>query len=80
MINRIADHVFPIGGGSLGAIFGGVILNPQHILHVAIDAAILAIVGGIVGFLTKLILDRIFPRRDKSKHIGGFIENENNKK
>jgi len=66
-MNKILDIAFPVTGGSLGAIVGGLALSPEHILHVAIDAAILAIVGGIVGYVVKYLMDKLLPKKQKRK-------------
>jgi len=52
MINKILDWVFPIGGAA-GASLGAYIFDAQHHVIIAIDAFIIALVGGITGWLVK---------------------------
>ncbi len=56
MVDKFLDHAFPIGGGSVGAIIGAV---PFNIFHTVLQAAIFALVGGVVGWLVKVGLDYI---------------------
>ena len=60
MIHRIFDHIFPVGGASLGAI-GSISLHGAG--DMALQAAIFAIVGGIIGWTIKFTLDKIFKKK-----------------
>jgi len=60
MNNKFFDYLFPISGGAGGSIFG--IITFGTIAETAITAAIFAIVGGVIGFFVKKILDRFYKK------------------
>ena len=64
MKNELLNFVFPITGGSLGSV-GIVFTNITWIQagDLALQAAIAAIVGGCIGYLTKRILDIVFRKK-----------------
>lgn len=60
MKNRTFDFLFPVVGGSAGAtspIWSTITWS--HVGELAIEAAILAVVGGIVGWSMKKGLDKL---------------------
>lgn len=59
--DKISD-IFPIFGGSLGAVSQANILNSFPSWEAIIAAILLSIVGSLFGYLVKLIIDWI---RDK---------------
>ena len=64
MSDKVFNYMFPIGGGASGA-FGTVITNIswQGIGDMALQAAIFALVGGLIGWSVKFILDKIFKKK-----------------
>ena len=71
MISKILDWVFPVGGAA-GAPLAVYIFDAQHHIVVAVDAAIIAVVGGIVGWTVKKVADWLLEswkcRKDKKKN------------
>lgn len=60
MNNKFFDYLFPVGGGAGGGVFG--VITFGTIAETAITAAVFAIVGGVIGFFVKKILDRIYKK------------------
>ena len=58
MINKIFNFIFPIGGGSVGAT-SSIFLNIswKGIDQLIFEAAILAIIGAVIGWGVKHTLD-----------------------
>jgi len=56
--------MFPIGGGSIGAI-SPIFTNVtwQGIGDMALQAAVLAFVGGVIGWSVKRLLDCLFKKK-----------------
>ena len=60
MSDRIFNHAFPIGGGSVGAL-GSITWNGAG--DMALQAAIFALVGGLIGWTVKFVLDKLFKKK-----------------
>lgn len=60
MSDRLFNHLFPIGGGSLGAV-GSITWHGAG--DMALQAAIFALVGGIIGWTVKFTLDKIVKKK-----------------
>lgn len=64
MIDRILDYLFPIGGGSAGGILGAFnTITWGGVVETALNAAIFAIVGGVLGYAVKVLFDRLFKHK-----------------
>ena len=67
MKNRIFNNALPIGGGSIGGLtplFANMNTITWHgVGDLAIQAAILALVGGLIGWLVKRVLDCVFKKK-----------------
>ena len=59
MKDKFLNFLFPVGGGSAAAAISGI----GEMGEMAIQAIIFALVGGIVGWLVKYSLDRIFKKK-----------------
>lgn len=57
MYNKIADSILPVVGGATGAATQTAEIMSQVSLANCINAAILAAIGAIVGYMIKLGLD-----------------------
>lgn len=64
MNNKFFDYLFPVGGGAGGGVFGMITFG--EMTNIAISAAIFAIVGGIIGWGIKLLLDNIYKKFKKN--------------
>ena len=64
MKDRLADFLFPVGGGSIGATTS-VISNItwSGLWEIALQAAIAGVVGGVIGWAIKRIMDAIFKEK-----------------
>ena len=61
-------NIFPIGGGSAGAVYQINNINGYFpTWEVIISTIIVAIIGAIIGYAVKLILDVVF-HKFKQKH------------
>ena len=67
MKNRIYNNIFPVGFGSIGGatpVLANISTISWHgIGDLAIQAAILAFVGGLIGWGVKRALDVIFKKK-----------------
>lgn len=61
-MNKIADYVFPVGGGASGGLLSFITFT--DFIQWGLSAAIFALVGGIVGYFVKIMLDRIFKKNE----------------
>jgi len=57
MIDNFMNYFYPVSGGSIGAIVG--MLTLDNVIDTALNAAIFAFVGGIIGLLVKIGADSI---------------------
>lgn len=64
MKDRMLNNFFPISGGSIGAV-SPVIMNItwSGVWELALQAAIFAIIGGVLGWSTKRGLDYVFSKK-----------------
>lgn len=64
MKDRIGDFFFPVAGGSIGTATS-VIANItwSGLGEIAVHAAVAGVVGGIIGWLVKRVLDAIAKTR-----------------
>lgn len=66
MINKILDHIFPITGGLLGAVGIGsktMLLETTKYFSFKsflLETIALAVIGGIVGYITKKLMDLVW--------------------
>lgn len=66
MIYKFFDHLFPIAGGSIGAVGVGInnltitTVTLTHGTDLALEATILAVVGGIFGYIVKRLMDLLW--------------------
>ena len=64
MPNRIFNHIFPIGGGTLGGVSPIIIqssaLTWPHISNLVLEGVILAVIGGVLGWSVKHLLDAMW--------------------
>lgn len=57
----------PIVGGATGAVTGGKLLSYLPALETVISTIVLAVLGSVVGYFIKLLLDRIINKRNTGK-------------
>ena len=69
MQNKILNNIFPIGGGSVGMISPMILDNVtwHSIGDRAVEGAVLALVGGVIGWSIKHLLDSIVIRIKNKK-------------
>jgi len=61
---KMKQHIFPVSGGSLGAL-SPLILNTitwHGAGDLVFQATLLAVVGGVVGYVVKILLDKLFKK------------------
>jgi len=68
MITKIVNSIFstdslPVAGGSVGALVGSDILEHLPTHELVITTITLASIGAIVGYVIKVILDKIFKKK-----------------
>lgn len=65
MKDRFLNNLFPVSGGSIGAISPVFldIMTWHSVGDLALRTAILAFVGGLIGWCVKHALDRIFKKK-----------------
>ena len=64
MTNRILNFAFPITGGSIESVtYLFTNLTWQQAGDIALKAAIATIVGGVIGYLVKRVMDILFKKR-----------------
>ena len=63
MNTKLMNFAFPITGGSIGGT--SIILTHitwYNVFDIALAATIAAVVGGLVGYLVKITLDKLFKK------------------
>ena len=65
MRDKILNAAFPMTGGSIGAVSPIVSahISWSCIGDMALQGAILALVGGVIGWLVKRVLDSLFKKK-----------------
>ncbi|GAJ17321.1 unnamed protein product [marine sediment metagenome] len=63
MFNKIYNFIFPVGGGTIGAItrLPQVAEASSH-SHIVIETIIVAAIGALVGLIVKKLFDILWPR------------------
>jgi len=56
-MNKFFDNLFPVLGAAGGSLL-------SHVWETALTAVIFALVGGLVGYGLKIILDHIFKKKE----------------
>ena len=64
MTNKILDFAFPIAGGAGGSLLS--VITIGGLIQTAVSALVFALVGGIVGWGIKLLLDNIYKKFKKN--------------
>lgn len=59
-------HMLPIMGGVGGSLAGW--LQDHPLMDTVITATVFSLVGGIVGYLIKVLMDFIFKNKKNGKH------------
>ena len=67
MMNKIMEYMFPVGGGTIGAVSQINLFKYFPTWEVCISTVVVAAIGAIVGYLVKLGLDKLFKNDDKPK-------------
>lgn len=57
---KIANYIWPVGGGSLGSVIGSISF------HILWEVLLFAFLGALIGWFTKLGLDYLKKKINKS--------------
>ena len=66
ILTKVYDFIFPVGGGTIGAITQLKDVAAQTHWDIMWDAAIVAFVGAIVGLLVKKLFDFLWAKIKKN--------------
>ena len=67
VVKKAYEFIFPVGGGTIGAITQLKEVAVQTRWDIMWDAALVAFVGAIVGLLVKKLFDWLWPKIRKKK-------------
>ena len=76
MVQKIYSFVFPVGGGTIGAVSRINLFELLPTWEVIVSTVVLAGIGAFVGYMVKLILDKIFCKDKKTQKDGKARENQ----